>query len=480
MRSAICEQVRRRRVFGVGETLAKRKRRGAAERRALNLIRRVARSTVASAFDGWSDAVRRASAKRESAHRLLTRWLNSHAAYFFDTWAARVRESRSRRVALRKTLARIRNVKLNAAWNAWTDAAQGGSRARRVARRLRNLRGSRTLAGWRSVCERRNAARAVLRRCERFMHRVLTVHLRVAFVAWLDSFRHRRQASRLAFVASRRSRFAELGRRFARWAAPVKNKRGLNLHALTRAIRMQNARAVKTRCFREWTRLVDDSGVRGDRATAMRTRHGARHAIRRWRFVTAAGKMNRRKMMIATRRWRGRLVRERFGTWVETARVRRRLGRILARLVSRRLAARFESWAEHAAYARRTRRNLRKIAARWRRLRLAAPFGAWVDWVDEVQSNRGTMNRALKKFRRSALFAAMSTWRESIGHTRRERAMLNRAERVLGRLVLRDASRALVSWRDFVRCRRRLRALLRRWRSARPGRRFSNVARSRG
>ena len=45
------------------------------------------------------------------------------------------------------------------------------------------------------------------------MHRVLTVHLRVAFVAWLDSFRHRRQASRLAFVAARRSRFAELGRR---------------------------------------------------------------------------------------------------------------------------------------------------------------------------------------------------------------------------------------------------------------------------
>ena len=446
------------------DAVARRRERGAAERRASNLIRRMTRSTVASAFDRWSDAVMRASAKREAAHRLLTRWLNAHAAYFFDAWAARVRESRSLRVSLRKTLARIRNVKLNAAWNAWMDAARGGRRARRVARRLRNLRGSRTLAGWRSVCERRVAARAVLRRCERFMHRVLTVHLRVAFVAWLDSFRHRRQAARLAFVASRRSRFAELGRRFKRWAAPVKNKRGLNLQVLARAIRMQNARAVKTRCFREWTRAVDDTAVRGDTAVAMRTRHAARRAMRRWRFVAAAGKDRRRGMMIATRRWRGRVIVECFATWVETARSRRRLRRFVARLTGRRLAAGFDAWAVNAAYARRTRRNLRKIAARWRRLQLAAPFGDWVDWVDEVRSNRGTMNRALKKFRRSALFASMSTWRESIGYMRRERALLDRAERVLGRLVLRDASRALVSWRDFVRSRRRLRALLRRWR----------------
>ena len=184
----------------------------------MNLIRRMTRldrRVRVRPVVGRGDAS--ASAQEEAAHRLLTRWLNAHAAYFFDAWAAHVRESRSLRVSLRKMLARIRNVKLNAAWIAWTDAARGGSRARRVARRLRNLRGSQTLAGWRSVCERRVAARAVLRRCERFMHRVLTVHLRVAFVAWLDSFRHRRQAKRLAYVASRRSRFAELGRRFARF-----------------------------------------------------------------------------------------------------------------------------------------------------------------------------------------------------------------------------------------------------------------------
>ena len=175
--------------------------------------------------------------------------------------------------------------------------------------------------------------------------------------------------------------------------------------------------------------------------------------------------MNRRKMMIATRRWAGRVVVKCFATWVETSRVRRRLRRFLARLSASRLAAGFDAWAESTKHAKRHRYSLQKIVNRWRRLQLAAPFGDWVDWVDEVRSNRGTMTRALKKFRRSALWAAMSTWRESIGHARRERALLDRAERVLRRLVLREASRALVSWRDFVRSRRRVRALLRRWRA---------------
>ena len=446
------------------ETVVRRREWGAAERRAEHLCRRMVRAAAASAFDGWIDAVKRNASKRETAHRLLIRWQNLHAAHYFDTWADAVETSRERRVLFRKTVVRIRNVKLNAAWNAWTDAKTGGRRLRRIARRLRDLRSSQTLSSWRQICERRNAARATLRRCERFMHRVLTVKSRVAFVAWLDTFRHRRTGRRLAFIASIRSRRADLERRFKRWAAPVKNKKGLNLYVVSRAVTMQRTRAMKVQCFAEWTRVVDGRGVRDDKSAVMRARHAIRRAMVRWRFVTDTNKERGVKIKFALRRWRGRAVGECFRAWVDITRVRKRSLRFFARLTRRSQLAAFNAWATNASGAKRKRYNLQKVVIRWRRLRLAAPFQDWIDWMDDVRVNRATMNKVLRRARRVVSYAAFNTWREAVGSIRRDRALIGRAERVVRRLVARDASRALVSWRDFVWKRRKLRGLLERWR----------------
>ena len=446
------------------ETVVRRREWGAAERRAEHLCRRMVRAAVASAFDGWIDAVKRNASKRETAHRLLIRWQNLHAAHYFDTWADAVETSRERRVLFRKTVVRIRNVKLNAAWNAWTDAKTGGRRLRRIARRLRDLRSSQTLSSWRQICERRNAARATLRRCERFMHRVLTVKSRVAFVTWLDTFRHRRTGRRLAFIASIRSRRADLERRFKRWAAPVKNKKRLNLYVVSRAVTMQRTRAMKVQCFAEWTRVVDGRGVRDDKSAVMRARHAIRRAMVRWRFVTGTNKERGVKIKFALRRWRGRAVGECFRAWVDITRVRKRSLRFFARLTRRSQLAAFNAWATNAADAKRKRYNLQKVVNRWRRLRLAAPFQDWIEWIDDVRDNRATMNKVLRRVRRVVSYAAFNTWREAVGSIRRHRALIGRAERVVRRLVARDASRALVSWRDFVWKRRKLRGLLERWR----------------
>ena len=446
------------------ETVVRRREWGAAERRAEHLCRRMVRAAVASAFDGWIDAVKRNASKRETAHRLLIRWQNLHAAHYFDTWADAVETSRERRVLFRKTVVRIRNVKLNAAWNAWTDAKTGGRRLLRIARRLRDLRSSQTLSSWRQICERRNAARATLRRCERFMHRVLTVKSRVAFVAWLDTFRHRRTGRRLAFIASIRSRRADLERRFKRWAAPVKNKKGLNLYVVSRAVTMQRTRAMKVQCFAEWTRVVDGRGVRDDKSAVMRARHAIRRAMVRWRFVTDTNKERGVKIKFALRRWRGRAVGECFRAWVDITRVRKRSLRFFARLTRRSQLAAFNAWATNAADAKRKRYNLQKVVNRWRRLRLAAPFQDWIEWMDDVRDNRATMNKVLRRARRVVSYAAFNTWRDAVGSIRRHRALIGRAERVVRRLVARDASRALVSWRDFVWKRRKLRGLLERWR----------------
>ena len=446
------------------ETVVRRREWGAAERRAEHLCRRMVRAAVASAFDGWIDAVKRNASKRETAHRLLIRWQNLHAAHYFDTWADAVETSRERRVLFRKTVVRIRSVKLNAAWNTWTDAKTGGRRLRRIARRLRDLRSSQTLSSWRQICERRNAARATLRRCERFMHRVLTVKSRVAFVTWLDTFRHRRTGRRLAFIASIRSRRADLERRFKRWAAPVKNKKGLNLYVVSRAITMQRTRAMKVQCFAEWTRVVDGRGVRDDKSAVMRARHAIRRAMVRWRFVTDTNKERGVKIKFALRRWRGRAVGECFRAWVDITRVRKRSLRFFARLTRRSQLAAFNAWATNASDAKRKRYNLQKVVNRWRRLRLAAPFQDWIEWMDDVRDNRATMNKVLRRARRVVSYAAFNTWREAVGSIRRDRALIGRAERVVRRLVARDASRALVSWRDFVWKRRKLRGLLERWR----------------
>ena len=446
------------------ETVVRRREWGAAERRAEHLCRRMVRAAAASAFHGWIEAVKRNASKRETAHRLLIRWQNVHAAHYFDTWADAVETSRERRVLFRKTVARIRNVKLNAAWNTWTDAKTGGRRLRRIARRLRDLRSSQTLSSWRQICERRNAARATLRRCERFMHRVLTVKSRVAFVAWLDTFRHRRTGRRLAFIASIRSRRADLERRFKRWAAPVKNKKRLNLYVVSRTVTMQRTRAMKVQCFAEWTRVVDGRGVRDDKSAVMRARHAIRRAMVRWRFVTDTNKERGVKIKFALRRWRGRAVGECFRAWVDITRVRKRSLRFFARLTRRSQLAAFNAWATNASDAKRKRYNLQKVVNRWRRLRLAAPFQDWIEWMDDLRDNRATMNKVLRRARRVVSYAAFNTWREAVGSIRRHRALIGRAERVVRRLVARDASRALVSWRDFVWKRRKLRGLLERWR----------------
>ena len=166
-------------------------KRGAAERRALNLIRRMTRldrrvrvrrvvGRGEARFGQEGGGASAADAMAERARRV------------FDTWAAHVRESRSRRVALRKTLARIRNVKLNAAWIADGRGAgrrQGGVASREAAKpsRFADLAGGAPSAS--DETRRGRCFAGASGSCTACSPSTSASH----FVAWLDSFRHRRQ-----------------------------------------------------------------------------------------------------------------------------------------------------------------------------------------------------------------------------------------------------------------------------------------------
>ena len=341
-----------------------------------NVVARMTRQRLASAFNRWDEYVADIRRLRVIATRVAARvWKRQIAVAFFD-WLDKVRSKSnwaSKVQLARKFAMGVHSRVLFASFSRWREMARWVRESEvKVARSILRLQNN-TLANYffnwnemlnakKAAIEREERDRKVwerkVRRAERFLLALRNKLLTAAFEGWrvrvVELARQRRRVNATLMKMTHRV----LAAAFDGWAeSAARAARHRRLAA--RAVRKMTRRTA-SRAFGRWAHAAGEA-QRKAAATE-------RHANRLWRRKTLAA----------------------FNGWRDSAATRRRNRAVAMRVVgavAHQTAYRaFTSWARGVAESIRKKIAVRRALARMRRRALVDCFYAWVNSAEDARA----------------------------------------------------------------------------------------------
>jgi hypothetical protein len=192
------------------------------------LLQRTLHRRMLMAYHGWSRTVSTLQQQRQTAQRLLLSWQLIHLRFYFKAWTSGAASAASCRRLCRRGVTRVGRVKVIAAVRRWRQHVVSKCQVRHGMRSMRSLRVTQSFGVWRAHTEGRRISRAVLRRAERLLHRVLSSAHRHAFFAWIDAFSYRESLETFIRLARARAARRHIVVSFAAWRRSVHTSRTLD------------------------------------------------------------------------------------------------------------------------------------------------------------------------------------------------------------------------------------------------------------
>ena len=360
---------------------------------------------------------------------------------------------------LKQVVSRMLHAKMAAAWSVWHGSYVQARGARRALKRMIHGRLSRTLEHWREVAATLVDARIKVRRC------VLKIVRRQMCGAWYrwanmaaEAVEMRRTLQKVAMKLANRS----LGTAFASWHNNWADNKVLRIRLKAMVKRARNMHLAGS--IDRWTEAVDEILDLRRKMTKIVNRMRQRAVSQvyyAWSEVVDTINFERDNPQVIEaslspeEMTRALFERDQKQKVKERNDLDRRLRKVAASMIHRRVAAALATWyAEHEKF-----RQLKRIATRMLHAHLAWSFLRWVDAWEEVRHARGVMLRIAHRMKHRRGLAALERWRDATDEANTTRVLIKRA---LKKMIKRQVAAAYERWCDVAGEAKAMRILIKR------------------